>query len=162
MQQYIGTKIINAVPMNRKEYNDFRGWKLPEDENGNDDGFLVEYLDGGQANTEQYKGYVSWSPAEVFINAYKCNGEFSFGDALVYLEQGNKVCRGGWNGKGMFIFLVQGSSFTVNRPPLLGIYKEGTRVAYQPHIDMKTADGTIVPWLCSQSDMLANDWMVVE
>lgn len=161
MEQYIGTKVINAKPMSRQEYNNFRGWKLPDDENGNDTGFLVEYLDGGQANTTEYSGYVSWSPTEVFINAYKCNGELSFGDAIVYLKVGRKLTRSSWNGKGMFIFLVEGSSFTVNRAPLLGIYEEGTRVVYQPHIDMKTANDTIVPWFCSQSDMLANDWEVL-
>jgi hypothetical protein len=71
MKKYIGTKVINATPMNRREYNDFRGWKLPEDENGDDEGYLVEYVDGGKANTPQYKGYVSWSPKEVFERAYR-------------------------------------------------------------------------------------------
>lgn len=85
---------------------------------------------------------------------------FSFSQALESLKAGNKVCREGWNGKGMFIFLVQGSTFTVNRPPLLGIYPEGTEVKYHAHVDMKTADGQIVPWLCSQTDMLASDWMI--
>ena len=85
---------------------------------------------------------------------------FSFSRALDSLKAGNKVCREGWNGKGMFIFLVQGSTFTVNRPPLLGIYPEGTEVKYHAHVDMKTADGQIVPWLCSQTDMLASDWMI--
>lgn len=90
----------------------------------------------------------------------KGNIMFSFSQALDSLKAGNKVCRSGWNGKNMFIFLVQGSTFKVNRPPLLGIYPEGTEVKYHAHIDMKTADGQIVPWLCSQTDMLANDWMI--
>lgn len=85
-----------------------------------------------------------------------------FGFALKQLKAGYKVARAGWNGKGMFLFLVNGSTFKVNRPPLLGIYEEGTEINYQSHIDMKTADNTIVPWLCSQSDMLAEDWEVVE
>jgi len=84
-----------------------------------------------------------------------------FGGALAALENGKKVARTGWNGKRMFIFLVPGSEFKVNRAPLLGIYPEGTEISYQPHIDMKTADDTIVPWLASQSDLLANDWEVV-
>ena len=62
----------------------------------------------------------------------------------------------------MFIFLVQGSEFIVNRPPLLGIYPEGTKIKYHAHVDMRTADGQVVPWLCSQTDMLAEDWEVVE
>jgi len=86
---------------------------------------------------------------------------FDFGTALQHIKDGKRVCRSGWNGKDMFIFLVQGSTFTVNRPPLLGIYPDGTKVSYQSHIDMKTADNTIVPWLASQSDVLAEDWMLV-
>lgn len=86
---------------------------------------------------------------------------FSFGDAVTYLKSGNKVAREGWNGKGMFLFLVPGSTFQVNRPPLMGIYPEGTTINYLPHIDMKTADDKVVPWLASQTDVLAEDWTVV-
>ncbi len=82
----------------------------------------------------------------------------TFSQALEFIKAGEKMCRAGWNGTGMFVFLVPGSHFQVNRPPLLGIYPEGTEIDYQPHIDMKTADGTIVPWLASQSDLLAEDW----
>lgn len=85
----------------------------------------------------------------------------NFGQALEALEEGKKVARAGWNGKGMFLFYVPGSKFVVNRPPLLGIYPEGTEVSYHPHVDMKTAQGDIVPWLCSQTDMLAKDWELV-
>lgn len=85
----------------------------------------------------------------------------NFGDALAALKDGKKVSRSGWNGKSMFLFLVQGSEFVVNRPPLLGIYPEGTKIKYCPHIDMKTADGSIVPWLASQTDVLAIDWDIL-
>jgi len=77
------------------------------------------------------------------------------------MQSGRRVSRLGWNGEGMFIFLVPGSRFTVNRAPLLGIYPEGTVIDYCPHVDMRTADGKIVPWICSQSDLLATDWCVV-
>ena len=87
---------------------------------------------------------------------------FTFGTALKHLKQGYKVARSGWNGKGMFLFLVPGSVFKVNRAPLLGIYPEGTEINYRPHIDMKTVDGEIVPWVASQTDVLAEDWCVVE
>lgn len=86
----------------------------------------------------------------------------NFGDALAALKEGNRVARHGWNGKGMFLFLVPGSTFEVNRPPLLGIYPEGTVINYHPHIDMKTAQDTVVPWLASQTDVLAEDWAIVE
>ena len=82
----------------------------------------------------------------------------TFSNALALLKEGKKVARKGWNGKGMFIFLVEGSRFQVNRPPLLGIYPEDTVVDYHVHIDMKTANGQIVPWVASQSDLLDEDW----
>lgn len=85
----------------------------------------------------------------------------NFSEALIEIKQGKKVTRIGWNGADMFVFLVPGSSFTVDRPPLLGIYPAGTKIDYLPHIDMKTVPGPIVPWLASQTDLLANDWMVV-
>lgn len=88
--------------------------------------------------------------------------KLDFGEAVRQMKLGNKVARSGWNGKGMFLFLVPGSTFKVNRPPLLGIYEEGTEINYCPHIDMKTADNKIVPWLASQTDVLAEDWEIVE
>ena len=86
----------------------------------------------------------------------------NFGEALEELKAGNKVARSGWNGKDMFLFLVPGSTFVVNRHPLLGIYPEGTEISYHAHVDMKTAQGYVVPWLCSQTDMLAEDWEIVK
>ena len=83
-----------------------------------------------------------------------------FSTALLAIKDGCRVFRRGWNGVGMFIFLVSGSRFTVNRAPLLGIYPEGTVIDYRGHIDMKTADGSIVPWIASQTDLLADDWIV--
>jgi len=163
MQQFIGTKLINAKPMSRQEYNDFRDWELPSDEDGTDEGYLVEYTDGGKSNTSEFAGYVSWSPKDVFDRAYlNVNTGMTFGNAIHMLKQGKKVARQGWNGKGMFLFLVPGSVFKVNRAPLLGIYPEGTEINYHAHIDMKTADDKVVPWLASQTDMLAEDWVIVE
>ncbi len=84
-----------------------------------------------------------------------------FSQALDALKEGKRIQRVGWNGKGMFLFLVNGSNFTVNREPLLSIMGAGTEVTYRPHIDMKDAEGKIVPWLASQTDLLANDWEVL-
>lgn len=84
-----------------------------------------------------------------------------FAWALQQIKEGKRVARFGWNGKGMFVFLVPGSTFAVNRPPLLGIYPEGTVINYRSHIDMKTADGSVVPWVASQTDILADDWTTV-
>lgn len=162
--EFIGTKRIRAIPMTRLNYNLFRGWDLPADENGADDGYLVEYLDGGKPNCldKGFQGYISWSPKEQFENAYRPCTAMTFGLAVEAMRKGFKVAREGWNGKGMFLFLVPGSVFKVNRPPLLGIYPEGTEIKYHAHIDMKTAQGYVVPWLASQTDVLAEDWIIVE
>jgi hypothetical protein len=134
-QDYYGTKRITAWRQDRAG--------VP--------GYAVKYADG----------YTSWSPIEVFEEAYHPLDALDFGHAIVALKSGHKVARAGWNGKSMFLFLVAGSTFAVNRPPLLGIYPEGTKVDYHAHIDMKTAQGYVVPWLASQADMLADDWTIV-
>lgn len=61
----------------------------------------------------------------------------------------------------MFLYLVPGSTFKVDRPPLLGIYPPGISLTYHPHIDMRTASGECVPWVASQTDLLAHDWVIV-
>ena len=86
----------------------------------------------------------------------------NFGQALEALKEGKRVCRSGWNGKGMFLFLVNGSNFKVNREPLMSIMGEGTEVTYRPHIDIKDSEGKVVPWLASQTDMLAEDWGILD
>lgn len=86
----------------------------------------------------------------------------NFGQALGYVKNGEKASRKGWNGPDQFIFLVPGSTFEVNRPPLLGIYPEGTVINYHPHIDMRNAQGQVVPWQASQGDVLAEDWFLLD
>lgn len=71
MKTYIGTKIINAQPMTRGEYNALQGWTLPADQVPTDPGYLVEYTDGGKPNHKDFAGYISWSPADVFERAYR-------------------------------------------------------------------------------------------
>ena len=75
----------------------------------------------------------------------------NIGSAIDVLRQGGRVYRSGWNGTDAFLFLVPGSTFKVDREPLLGIYPEGTEVKYHAHIDMKTTQGYVVPWLCRRS-----------
>ncbi len=87
-RRYIGTKTIDAIPMTRLAYNLLRGWTLPADENGEDAGYLVEYLDGGQANVKGFTGYISWSPAEVFEKSYKVADTYQ---DRVRLEQSDLV-----------------------------------------------------------------------
>ena len=164
MKTHVGSKIINAKPMTRQEYNDFRGLQLRSDENGADEGFLVEYVDGAKANTSEYSGYVSWSPKDVFELAYRSVSDgMTFGDALFLLKQGKKVARKGWNGKGMWLVLVPGT-IDINFGDGSAYFKAGlSQGTINPHIDMKTATGEMQPgWLASQADMLAVDWVIVE
>ena len=61
----------------------------------------------------------------------------------------------------LFIYLVPGSEFEVNRPPLNAIYAMGTKVKYRPHIDFKDGKGTCGVWSPSNEDILAEDWVVI-
>ena len=165
MQCYIGTKIINAKPMTRLDYNTFRGWKLPDDENGDDDGYLVEYVGPGQKpNTPEYEGYVSWSPKDVFEKAYRPTSAMTFGQAIEMLKLGKKVARKGWNGKGMWIVLIHPVHNCVPEHPhwdCPDMCRENTH-ALLPFIGLKSADSRFVPWLASQTDVLATDWEIIE
>lgn len=157
-----------AKPMTRYEYNTYRGWTVPADEDGADEGYLVEYVDGGQANHAAHKGYVSWSPAAVFERSYQGVDAMSFGHAIEALKAGQRVARKGWNGKGMWLVLVPGSKDVALRAgtPYERALGDVPPIEILPHIDMWTvnAEGrrAMLPgWLASQSDMLANDWTVV-
>ena len=169
MKRYIGTKLINAKPMTRQAYNDFRGWTLPSDENGADEGYIVEYVDGGKGNTDHYAGYVSWSPADVFDRAYRpCDG-MTFGHAIESLKAGQKVARKGWNGKGMWLILVPGrlNVKVQEGTPYGNVLNPSTAIEILPHIDMWTTNSqgrrAMLPgWLASQTDMLSEDWEIVE
>lgn len=70
MHSFIGTKRVKAAPMLRGEYNNYRDWDIPQDEDPADPGFLVEYLDSPNSNHLNHENYISWSPADVFISAY--------------------------------------------------------------------------------------------
>ncbi len=167
MKQYIGTKMIKAMPMTRLVYNQMRGWTVPADENPNDAGYMVEYLDGGKPNVPGIEGYVSWSPAEQFDNAYRPCNAMTFGLAIEALKLGTRVARAGWNGKGMWLALTlsihdiprTGTTQPVYR---LTIDDDGAGATALPWIGMKTADNKFVPWLASQTDMLAEDWIILE
>lgn len=160
-KRYMGVKMINATPMTRSEYNIMRGWVLPADEDGTDKGYLVEYLDGGKPNTQHFAGYVSWSPAEVFEQAYREVDGLSFGLAVEALKQGHKVARKGWNGKGMWLSLVNTGHYDVGVSAVKGRDYDAS-VELAPWIGMKTADNKYVPWLASQTDVLSEDWEIVQ
>ena len=153
-KSYIGTKQVTAKPMNRLSYNNFKGWDLPADEDGSDEGYIVQYTGG----------YVSWSPEAQFHSAYRLTTGLNFGLALEALKAGSRVARAGWNGKGMWLVLQPGSKGPIPMTSGSVYARHGlVEVQIDPHIDMMTVRGTMQPgWLASQSDMLANDWSIVE
>ena len=160
MQQfYVGTKHIVGVPMARQEYNDYRGWKLPEDENGSDEGYLVEYVDGGAANHPNHTGYISWSPKGVFEKSYQPTNQMSFGHALETLKMGHSVYRDGWNGKGMFVYLVPAAAYPAQTAVARATF--GEMVPYNAYLALKGVNGTVSTWVPSINDVLANDWSIV-
>ena len=120
MKAYYGTKLILAEPQ----------------EKDGKDGYAVKYNDG----------YTSWSPKDVFEEAYQPMNALSFGHAIRVLQDGKKVARPGWNGKNMWLALQ---------------VPDAHSKMTLPYIYMYTADKNLVPWLASQTDILATDWSIV-
>lgn len=161
----VGTKIVYASPMNREQYTSYRGWALPEDENGEDEGFLIEYTDGGEPNHPNHKGYISWSPKDQFENAYANTDEMPFEGALTFLKKGLRVSRKGWNGSGMYAVLMDGypDGVGANEETARKHHMEiGERVNIRPYFVLKTAQDDLAHWVPSGSDILANDWVLVD
>lgn len=138
MQYFVGTKLIQAEP----EIKTNPGGQVSE-------GYRVVYSDG----------YESWSPKDIFEEAYMPSDAVSFGHALKMLKDGYRVARSSWP-DGMFLYFVPGSNFKVNRAPLLGIYEEGTPINYLPHIDKRTMEGNCTVWNPSQEDLFAT-WRII-
>lgn len=96
----------------------------------------------------KFQGHIHFNDGRTF--------SFGFGAHLAALRAGKRVARAGWNGKGMFLQLINPGEYSVAVPIV-----EGEVVPLLPWIGMKTAGGEFVPWLASQTDMLADDWAVV-
>lgn len=82
----------------------------------------------------------------------------TIGWAVKEMQNGEKVRRSGWNGKGMFLFLVPKGE--MDHPTLDGTEMDGAPA--QEYVAMFTAQANIVPWLCSQTDLLATDWEIAK
>ena len=153
MQKYIGTKIIEAVPAIRKGGKVYEeGWPIPKSTDPMEEGYKVRYPDG----------YESWSPKDVFNEAYRPTDCMNFGLAIEAAKKGAKITRRGWNGKGMFLYYVPEGRYPARTDAAKSIATEDGKVDYGAYIAMKTAQGNVVPWLASQTDILADDWEVVE
>lgn len=117
----------------------------PADKDGKP-GYGVKYEDG----------YTSWSPKETFETAYRdIEGQtqaLEFGDVVHLLKIGKKLSRAGWNGKGMWLELQRPDEHSKMTLPYVYLNYPA---------DAQNTPGARVPWLASQTDMLAEDWMVV-
>lgn len=156
MKTYIGTKIIEAVPAIRK------GCKVYEKDQPiamgmvpDEEGYKVCYPDG----------YESFSPKAVFEEAYRPIDSMNFGLAIEAAKKGAKITRLGWNGKGMWVVYrtgyPEGIPCNENTAKAVGI-PEGSLFKVRPYLQMKCVDGSFQMWLASQSDILADDWAIVE
>ena len=161
MQKFIRCHLVEATPMTRGAYNKKRGWTLPKDENPKDKGYLVKYPDG----------YVSWCPKAQFeANGRPVDG-MTFGMAIEALKNGYKVTRRGWNGKGMFLWLKPATTVKAEycKDEMLKelVEANGGEMLALGTICMYTHDSTgrkaiLTGWLASQTDMLSDDWQIVE
>ncbi len=141
---HIGVKIVGATPMTREAFEAKHGRNVGGDKHG--EGYEVTYEGGYQA----------WSPKDVFDAAYRPMDALTFGLAIEALKLGKKVARRGWNGKGIFIELQVPDQHSKMSSPYIFIDTTGLQS------DNPDAPRSRVPWLASQTDMLAEDWMVVE
>ena len=149
VNKYIGVKIIHAEPMTAERAGKQLGRPIDTrnaDAKGN--GYLVHYEDG----------YTSWSPKKQFEEAYRKTDGMTFGLAVEVLKKGLRVARQGWNGKGMYLFLIG-----VSGSNDYWTYTNGKNDNYPllPFISIKTPDDKVVPWVTSQMDVLAEDWTIV-
>lgn len=168
MKTYICSKVIHATStkmVNGIPWPD--GLPLPEvseTEKINEhcgDTCNVHIDDGYVFTTSKDDRYPQYMTAAEFEKICRSTESMNFGDALLALKQGERVARKGWNGKGMFLYHVPAEAY----PPSTEVAKaafHGENVPYGAYIAMKTAQGNVVPWLASQTDMLAEDWCIVE
>lgn len=156
MQKFIRCHIVEAEPMTRGDYNKYRGWEIPADENPADEGYHVVYPDG----------YESWCPKAQFEAAGSPIDGMTFGQAIDACRYaGKKIQRANWNGEGQFVrfenVLVSPSGeFVPGREEAL----QFNSCYFVFHfVNRKTGEkGIQVGWLASQADMYASDWRIVE
>lgn len=85
-----------------------------------------------------------------------------FGTAIAAMKDGKRVSRKGWNGKGMFAYMVPAASYPVQTGAAKEHFGEGSMVPYRAYLALKTVDEDVATWAPSASDVLAEDWTVLE
>lgn len=149
MKQYIGTKMIQAEPAYRCDGKIYPKTGPYPKRMDLEDGYKVRYPDG----------YVSWSPKEVFEEAYRLTDGMSFGLAIEAAKQGKKIARAGWNGKNQYVELAYCISYKNNAAEIVNV--NHCNIGNKALAFVGTS-GVQMGWLASQADMLADDWHIVE
>lgn len=158
MEKYIGTKMVKAEPaycywMEDGEkvivaHNEDKPQKIVEAVS-REDGYKVCYPDG----------YVSWSPKDVFEDAYRRTDGMNFGLAIEAAKMGKRIARKGWNGKNQYVELATCISYKNNSGEIVNV--DHCNIGNKALAFVGTS-GVQMGWLASQADMLADDWCVVE
>jgi hypothetical protein len=160
VKQYVGVQILHAEPMKRADYCKLRGWDLPTNENGEDEGFLVENRAlARNTAAPPYSGHISWQTKEQF-NQFRPHDKLTFGQAVELLKTDYAVARKNWNGANQFLFMIQGSN-DFARLKGYGFGEMMGEPTFRDAIFLRTTDNQLVPWVASQSDILGDDWMIV-
>lgn len=85
----------------------------------------------------------------------------NFGEAIKALKQGNRVARSGWNGAGMFVYLVPANRYVASTEAAKSFYGEGAMVPYNAYFAIKNVNDTVSTWVPSVNDCLSEDWITV-
>ena len=155
MKQYIGTRLVEAEPAYRAQRDNGNVTITDDPEKVYphypivEEGYRVRYPDG----------YESWSPKEVFEEAYRPTTGMSFGLAIEAAKKGHRISRAGWNGKGQYVELATRISYTGADGETVNAEHDaiGNRA-----LAFVGTSGVQMGWLASQADMLADDWTIVE
>ncbi len=150
MEKFIGTKIIEAEPAYRVDGKTVQPttWPVPAGAQA-EEGYAVRYPDG----------YMSWSPKDVFEEAYRRTDNLTFGLAIEAAKKGKRIARKGWNGKNQYVELAKAISY--EGPDGAVVNAEHSAIGNQALAFVGTS-GVQMGWLASQADMLADDWVIVE
>lgn len=84
----------------------------------------------------------------------------NFSEALTRMKEGLRLQREGWNGKGMFTYVVPAASYPAQRGPAQEWAGEKAMIPYGAYVAIKSPNGEVNPWVPSQQDMMAEDWIV--
>lgn len=145
MKEYLTKKVVKAERC--------RAWKDFGSHKRGEMGYKVVYPDG----------YVSWCPEEEFEDhAQELKTVMNFGDVLQLLYDAPelKFVREGWNGKGMFIYLVPGKREEPFAEAEKMVKERDGKITHGAYLAISNKDG-VFPWVPSQADMMACDWYLV-